>query len=390
MDGYKQNAKWLVYFAPFRSLSISAAYLIPFFLEKGLSLSQVFLLQSIFSAAYLLWELPSGVVADRYGRALSIKLSVPVAAVAMIAYGLSGEFWQFVACELLLALANGLVSGVNTALLQDSLKADGRGDEFVKLSQRMDALGYAAVAIGVPVAILLVHYVSVSSTLVADGILTACGMVFALKLVEAPRYAARQEDERLTAWHAVCALGSNVEVRWLVVLGTALSAATYLAFWLSAPYFTELGVPVVYFSAILAVRSLWKAWLSHRFTQERHLERNMLGYAALVGLVYFAMASGQLWLVGLLLGHDVVQALHKQPLTNSLNVHMDQEFRATMNSTVNLVQRLVFAVAGPLVGLLADTAGLSVTFVVTGVACSTVAFVAIVRLHQLNTFNERR
>src|SRR6185437_8900736 len=116
-------------------------------------------------------------------------------------------------------------------------------------------------------------------------------------LHEAPRYDGSQEEERASAWQAVKQLGSNVEARWLVLLGATLSTATYLAFWLSAPYYTALGIPLIWFSAILAARSLWKAWLSHHVTQIAHLERNMVSYAMLAGLTYFAMAAGQIWLV---------------------------------------------------------------------------------------------
>ena len=386
MDRYRENAKWLQWFAPFRALSISAAYLTPFFLQKGMSLSQIFLLQSIFSLAFLLWEIPSGYIADRFGRAFSIKLSAPIAAVSMVLYGLGSHFWQFVLCELALALANGLISGIDTALLLDSLKAEGREKDFVRLSQRMNALGWAATAVGVPIAFLLVKYVSISSTIVADGFLTAIGCLFAFRLVEAPRFNGSQEAVRLSTWHAMKQLGRNVEARWLVALGASLSAATYLAFWLSAPYYTKLGISTVWFSVILAVRSLWKAWLSHRFHQERHVARNMLAYAWLAVLVYLGMATGQLWLVWVVLGHDTVQALQSQPITAQLNKHMHPEYRATMNSLVNLVQRLLYTVAGPLIGLLADRAGLSAAFVATGVLCGSLAFVALARLQKLKTF----
>jgi MFS family permease len=390
MDRYKDNAKWLIYFAPFKAMSVSAAYLTPFFLQKGLSLSQIFVLQSIFSVAFLVWELPSGLIADRLGRAFSIKLSAPIAASAMVAYGLSNQYWQFVVCELVLALANGLISGIDTALLHDSLKADGREKEFVRLSQRINAYGWAATAAGVPIAIVLVHFVSISSTIVVDGLLTGFGCIFAFRLVEAPRFNGSQEAIRLSAWRAMGQLARNVEARWLVLLGATLSAATYLAFWLSAPYYTRLGMPVVLFSAILAVRSLWKAWLSRRFTQERHVERNMWSYAALAGLVYLTMATGQLWLIWTVLGHDVVQTLQSQPITAKLNEHFDHEFRATMNSLVNLVQRLLYSLAGPLVGLLVDKHGLAVGFVATGLTSSLVACLALNRLHRLKTFQEKR
>lgn len=390
MDRYRHNAKWLACFAPFQALSISAAYLTPFFEQNGLSLVQVFLLQSIFSVAFLLWELPGGYIADRFGRAFSIKLSAPIAFVALTAYGFSTTFWQFVVWELLLAVANGLVSGVDTALLLDSLKADGREKEYVKLSQRINAAGFAASALGVPIAIVLVQFVSIRSTLVADGLLTAVGMVFAFKLVEAPRFNGSQEAMRLSAWHAMKQLAFNGEARWLVLLGSVLSASTYLAFWLSAPYYTELGIPAVWFSVILAIRSLWKAWLSHRIRQERHVERNMVVYATLAGLTYLAMASGQLWLLWTVLGHDVVQALQSQPITAKLNEHMEHEFRATMNSLVNLVQRLLYSAGGPLLGLLVDRTSLATGFVVTGITVSVLAAVALAKLHRFRTFQDKK
>jgi len=386
MDRYKQNIKWLTYLSPFRTLSISAAYLTPFFLQYGLSLSQVFLLQSIFSVAFLLWEIPSGLIADRFGRAFSIKLSTPFAVVSMVAYGFSTQFWQFVVWELVLALANGLISGIDTALLLDSLKAEGREHEFVRVSQRINAFGYAATALGVPIAILLVHFVNLSSTLVADGLLTGVGAIFAFKLAEVPRSNGGQEAVRLSAWHAMKQLGSNVEARWLVLLGAVLSTSTYLAFWLSAPYYTHLGIPAVWFSVILAVRSLWKAWLSHRFDQKQHVGRNMIAYASLAGLVYLGMATDQLWLVWVVLGHDAVQALQAQPITAQLNRHMSHEYRATMNSLVNLVQRLIYSLVGPLLGLFVDKTSLSAGFAVAGVMCSTAAFVALARLHRFKTF----
>lgn len=387
MRHFSQNARWLTYFAPFRALSISAAYLTPFFVEHGLSIGEIFLLQSIFSAAYLLWEIPSGMVADRLGRARSIKISAPIAAVGMIAYGLSGEFWQFVVCELILAIANGLISGVDTALLVDSLKADGRSKDYVRVQQRMDGLGFASTAAAVPLAIGLVHFFGISSTLLADGIVTLLGTYFVLRLVEAPRSNGGQDKLRRSTWKALHELVSNIKVRWIITLRTALNTATYLGFWLAPLYYTQLGIPVVLFGAILAVRNLWKAWLTHRFHRDEHIARKMSAYTGLAGLVYVGMATKQLWLVWTVLGHDLVQALGRAPLDRRLNDHIDEDHRATLNSVANLVQRMAYMVAGPVVGLVVDQTSLTAGFLATGIACSAVATVALVRLNRMRALN---
>ncbi len=390
MDTHKDNAKWLAYFAPFRMLSISAAYLTPFFLMNGLRMSQVFLLQSVFSVAYLLWEIPSGFVADKIGRARSIKLSVPIAAIAMIGYGLSHSFWQFAAWEVVLAIANGFISGADTALLMDSLIADGREEEFAKRSQRINAFGFLGTAAAVPLAFLLVHFVSVASTLVADGVLVLIGAPFAWKLVEAPYHGLNEEAERVRVWQAAAAMAKNVEARWLVALTVALSSATYFAFWLTAPYYSKLGIPAVWFGTILAVRSLWKAWLSHTFVLRKHLERAVSAFALIGLVVYLAMASGQLWLVWAVLGHDLIQSLQSEPISGVLNQHIAARYRATMNSAVNVVQRLTFAAGGPIIGFIVDTAGLRAGLTVTGCVCGAFGLIAVTRLRFLKTLQPAR
>jgi MFS family permease len=384
---YSNNARWLLWFAPFRALSISAAYLTPFFTEHGLNTAQIFLLQSIFSAAYLLWEIPSGMIADRLGRAMSIKISAPIAAIGMLAYGFSDQFWQFVVCELILALANGLISGVDTALLVDSLKADGREKDFVRIQQRMDGLGWISTAAAVPLAIVLVHFFGVSSTLLADGLVTGLGAYFVMKLVEAPRSNGGQDKLRRSAWHALRELARKPNVRWLVALKSILNTATYIGFWTSALYYQALGIPVVLFGVILAARSLWKAWLSHRFHREQNVARKETVYASLAGAVYFAMATRNIWLVWTVLAHDVVQALGSSPLTRRLNSHIEEDHRATLNSVANLVQRMAYMIAGPLVGLAIDKTGLSTGLALTGIVASSLALLAVTKLRQLRAFD---
>lgn len=387
MRHYSNNARWLLWFAPFRAMSISAAYLTPFFIEHGLSATQIFLLQSIFSAAYLLWEIPSGMIADRLGRALSIKISAPIAAIGMVAYGLSSHLWQFVVCELILALANGLISGIDTALLVDSLKADGREKEFVRIQQRMDGLGFAATAAAVPLAVTLVHFFGTHAALLADGLTTGLGAFIVMRLVEAPRSNGGQDQLRRSAWHALRELARKPSVRWLVILKSILNTATYIGFWISALYYQELGIPVVLFGVILAIRSLWKAWLSHHFHREENVTRKELTFASVIGIVYLAMATKQLWLAWGVLGHDVVQALGSSPLTRRLNTHIEEDHRATLNSVANLIQRLSYMVAGPLVGLAIDKTSLSTGMILTGVTCSTIALMAVARLRTLKTFS---
>lgn len=372
MRHYRNNARLLMWFAPFKALSISAGYLVPFFLEKGLNQSDIFLLQSIFSLTVVLWEVPSGWVADRIGRARSIQLSAPLAATSMIAYGFSDFFWQFVLCEVLLALAYGLVSGADQALLIDSLNADGREDEYVRSAQRIHSFGFAGIVAGLPISVALVHFIGLSATVVADGIVTLLGWLIVIRLVEPPVHTTEELDA-MTIKQATKQLFSSAECRWLIAFTVILSTSTYIGAWLNAPYYTSIGVPLILFSTLSAGRSLLKAWLSHRVVVEHNIKRSVGAFAVMAGLPYLLMATGQPWLAFAIFGHDAVHSLQAAPLAHRYNKFISSRYRAMLNSVVGLLMRLSFAIVGPLAGFSVDRLGLQRGLLVIGIVLGSLA-----------------
>ncbi|HET9411424.1 MAG TPA: MFS transporter, partial [Candidatus Saccharimonadales bacterium] len=340
--------------------------------------TQIFMLQTLFSVVYMALEIPSGYLADRIGRARSIQLSMPIAATGMLCYGLSGELWQFIACELVLAVACSLLSGADTALLFDSLKASGRAEQFERLSRRTNSLSYLAAALCIPLGIGLVHFFGLAATLCADGVMYLCSMVFALKLREVPRQ--KEVGKPRIAWQNAKDLARRPEIRWLVLLNVTLSCATYIGFWMATPVYESLGIPVVMFGVLLGFRCLWKAAWARWCHPKLGLLKAMSLYALLAVGGFFALASGAWWAVWLILGHDVVQALHGPTTIQRLNNHIDDEHRATLNSVVNLLQRCMYAIAGPAAGFAIDKTGLTNGLAIIGVACGAVATLAIVRL----------
>jgi MFS family permease len=405
-----KNYRWLLWFTPFHGLVLSAAYLAPFFLSHGLSQTEIFIVQAWFAVATVLWEVPSGYLADRWGRARCIKLSVPIAAIVFVLYGLSSSFWQFVVLEVILAIADGLISGADTALLIDSLKAEGREKAFKRLNLNMQTANNAAIALGVPLAMLLVNYFGIGATLIGDGVLIAIGGIFAFKLTEAPHIEEKAGLVNLNAGHELIKMLKKKQVLWLLLLGAVLSTTTYIAFWLSAPYYLGLGIPLLAFSGIYAARSLFKAWVSHNIDPEwpiesllhslRRLFRStrlkaqreyplapakqrhkvLTGYILIGVASYLAMATGQYWLVFLVLGHDIIQILSVPILTEQINLHFSSANRAMLNSVANLTRRIGYIAAGTLTGYMVDKTNVSVSFVVVGVVLGGMALIALRRL----------
>jgi hypothetical protein len=306
-------------------------------------------------------------------------------------------------------------------LLYDSLRADASLDEAALKRQyevcrrRIKAAGFAAVLPSLPLALALVHFVGIEATLIADGLLLLVGWAFARHLVEAPQHYDGASDLQQQAtwkgfWLALTDLLRQAEARWLAFLAVVLSSSTYLAAWASAKYYEALGLPLASFAVLYALRYTWKSLLAYRYGGEpdgkgwrkylrplRHKffakpreGRAMWRYAGLSGGVYLAMASGQWWLLPAILGHDIIHALYEEPISSRLNAAIPPLHRASLNSVVNALERLSFAVFGPLFGLLLDGVGLATGFVIAGVIFTTLASVVMFRLTRLGTFQERR
>lgn len=92
-----------------------------FLIEKGLSLLEISLLNCAYMVAVFLFEIPTGVIADFFGRKKSVIIGLLTYALSFLIYFLSDNLWQFLLAEIIGALAFTCISGALEALVVDSL-----------------------------------------------------------------------------------------------------------------------------------------------------------------------------------------------------------------------------------------------------------------------------
>lgn len=104
--------------------------------HKGLTLFQIGIMETIFHITSFTMELPTGIIADIYGRKTSRTLGrlLSVLSVVIMIYGNSVFFFGI--SFILLAISYNLESGAGSALIYDSLKELGKEDTFLKVSGR--------------------------------------------------------------------------------------------------------------------------------------------------------------------------------------------------------------------------------------------------------------
>ena len=93
---------------------------------QDFSFSKITLIGVPFWIIVAFGQVPAGAVADRWGRVWSLRAGGVIYALSMVSFGLAESFAPVMIAWVLWAIAFALVTGADSALLHDSLKAEGR------------------------------------------------------------------------------------------------------------------------------------------------------------------------------------------------------------------------------------------------------------------------
>ncbi|KUN88900.1 hypothetical protein AQJ66_05375 [Streptomyces bungoensis] len=110
----------------------------------GLSDGQIFGIQSIYYVAFCLFEIPTGVVADRVGARNCLRAGAVVMTVANLVPVLAPSYPGFLAHFLAIAAGRSLTSGAASACLYEGLRAEGADAHYLRAEGTARALGLAA------------------------------------------------------------------------------------------------------------------------------------------------------------------------------------------------------------------------------------------------------
>lgn len=345
---------------------------------KGVSLTQIGVLEGFAWLLTAFLEVPTGAVADRWGRKASVAMGCALYALAMfliLAEALSPAFLLGYA---LWNSSMAFVSGADSALLYETLKADGREDQAAKQSGRYVAIqqgsqGVAAV-IGAAIATI-----DITLCFTLCGIAAVVAAVLALSMKEPPHV---DEDgaERLGYWKnlrtAVSIAGRRPVVRALLLLyATVLTLPLVVYYVLLQPYAIGVGLPIATLGIVVAgvqLTSVVASWLAYRATNYVALPMiTAIGFGVLLAAQTMMGALPSIPTIGLVLLVALVPALLGPLLLARINDLIPSAQRATILSLSALLFELGLAVAMPLLLLSADRLGAP-----TAIGIATVIFAA--------------
>ena len=245
---------WKMYaFSFISSLHFTGGVLIPFFTEWGkISFFQVMILQAFFLVFVFLLETPTGAVADKYGRKVSVGLGILSTMVGAIIYVIYPSFYLFLFAEFMWAIGSALISGADESLVYDTLRGIKKENKSKKVFGRIGSCKLAGYMVAAPIGSLIAAYLGIQYAM----LLIAVPLFFAFLIilnVEEPKVGRKKAEKRSyfeTLKQGWKYFGNHKILKILAFDGAVTSALAFFIIWVYQYKLQALNVPLAYFGFI--------------------------------------------------------------------------------------------------------------------------------------------
>jgi MFS family permease len=367
-----------------------------FLLDAGLSNLEAFAANAFFTAGMVLFEVPTGVVADTVGRRMSYLLGTVTLIATTLLYVLlwqiEGPFWAWAVVSMGLGLGFTFFSGAVEAWLVDALDATGFDGSLESVLGRGQVVSGVAMLAGSAAGGLVAELTSLGVPFLLRAAVLVAMFALAFVYMRDVGFAPRKSDHvtremRRIASESIEFGWRRPAVKWLMLAGPFEAGIGIYAFYALQPYLLELaGDPGAYGIAGLAAASVAGAQIAGGLAAPRI--RRLFRRRTSALLAAGALSSAALLLMGLVqefwvvLGSTVVWALlfaASMPIRQAyLNAMIPSAQRATIISFSSMLGSGGGVVSQPALGRVADVWGYGPSYMMSG-AISVLALPFILR-----------
>ncbi|KAA3637645.1 MAG: MFS transporter [Armatimonadetes bacterium] len=354
-----------------------------FLLDAGLSNTQAFAANAAFTGGQVLFEVPTGVVADVRGRKLSYLLGAVTLLISTLLYlylwQVSAPFWAWAVVSAFLGLGFTFFTGAVEAWLVDALNYTGYTGPLEAVFAKAQIAGGVSMLVGsvaggfvAQATNLGVPYLVRAAFLVLTFVV-AFFMMHDIGFTPAVSTGPIREVKRVlrgsidNGW-------KNRPVRWIMLSAPFTTGVMFYAFYAMQPYLLELyGDPTAYGIAGLAAAIVAGAQivgglsvpLARKLFRYRTQAIATLTVLSVAALVFIGLTSNLVVAIGFLVLWGLMYAAAFPMRQAYLNGLIHSEERATVLSFDSLMGSAGGVVAQPALGRTADVWGYSASYVVS-------------------------
>ena len=326
---------------------------------RGLSITEIVLVEIVYGITVMLLEVPSGVLSDRWSRKKVLALNVLFFMMNTLLWALSHSFAVFALGVMAGAAHSALLSGTYTSLIYDTLKQLGRSGEYTKiLGNNFFYMGISAAIAGI-FGGMIAEYYGLAAPLWLTLFFSVMALGFILTLKEPDIH---KTTDEINCWKHITVvfkhLRNHPTLYHIVFLIVILESTFMVMDEYMQLYFVRIGVPVFFLGYLGAIAGGIES-LGGKFAYflERFNRRNIyLSVIALSGLGFFLAGYLASYIGAVFAFLPIVAAFFAGPLlSKDFHDELPSSLRATGESYVNLLSHLFVIPLVFLFGRLADS-----------------------------------
>lgn len=362
MASFRQNITSLYLIKVSKWFTLIMPIIVLFYEENGLGLKEIFLLKSVYSIVLVTLDIPTGYLADAWGRRNCLFTGCLIAFGGFMSYSFSSTFGAFFIAEILLGIGQSLVSGADSALLYDTILHYDREEEYLKYEGKVTMVGNFSEAFAGIFGGLLATY-SLRLPFYCQVGIAFIGIPAALALKEynAKTHIINPIKNILNIIRY--SLFTNKSLCYDIMFSGIIGAATLTMAWFVQPVLMHIQLPTGLFGVVwtilnltVGIAALYSDALNARLGENRTYTLILIfivcGYIAVsFTLNYFSLF--------LFLLFYIVRGFATPILKGYINRQTFSEMRATVLSIRNFIIRLIFAAMAPFIGWLNDAFSLA-------------------------------
>jgi len=369
-----------------------------FLLDAGLSNLEAFTANAFFTAGMVVFEVPTGIVADTAGRRLSYLLGTVTLAGSTILYvglwEIEAPFWAWAVASMLLGLGFTFFSGAVEAWLVDALTATRFTGTVESVFARGQIVSGTAMLGGSVAGGFIAEQTSLAVPFVVRGVILVVMFAVAFALMHdlgfTPEKGGSIPSEVRNIASASIEYGWRVPaVKWLMLESLAMGGVGIYAFYALQPYLLELwGDPQAYQIAGLVAAIVAGAqvaggvaapWIRRQFTR-RTSALILIAVLNVVTLGLIGLADSFWPVLGLIVVWGLLFAAAMPIRQTYLNGMIPSRQRATILSFDSLMGSSGGVWTQPLLGRAADVWGYAPSYLMgAGISALAVPFLALSR-----------
>ncbi|MCL2154102.1 MAG: MFS transporter [Leptospirales bacterium] len=389
-----------------KNLDFSEPFLILFYLSLGLNFLQIGILVSFLNICINILEIPSGAIADIYGRKNSMLVSLGSYIISFIIFAFSDSYPPLFIALFFYAIGESFRSGTHKAMIFDWLRLNDRLSEKTKVYGFTRSWSKYGSAVSVIISTIIVIFTDGYRWIFVFSIIPD---IFGLwNIATYPKYLNKRLIDKVDftfifkhTYNSIKSSFMNLNLRKLIIQSTgfegvfevtkdylqpilkaqALALAVYLT--LSEKDSTAIIVGMVYF--ILHMISASASKKAHIFAEKFKSEQIAITAMIFLGFILIFLSSFgiyiKLYLIAILsyIAFYIVQNLWRPILVAQYDNYAESSEQATILSIESQTKTIGITIFAPIAGYLADNYGIESSLLMLSFIILMVGFYSLKR-----------